>query len=388
MNYSFSTVLMTILAGNLLIVVMGKCVRSQKIMLSIGYKLVAVFLMLAVLRFLVPFETPFSRNVYFPKWLSAGIVLLRHPFFTFGIIKISISSIFGCVWLGGTVYYLYRYFKAKSNFRHYIIRYGQKMNNQEPYKAMMDEICGKGGNSLWVVKVPYYGTPMQYGTFRPYIVIPGTMDFSDEEVYCILRHEAAHYKRHDTLIKDAMCILQAVYWWNPLSRQMGLNTDLLLEMRVDKNLIEGSEASGEIYCRTLDRINEEIRGKSVMPGADAAIPVADVRSEDLERRQDMMRGERRRRGFLSYSLAAVALLVYIGSYCFTLEASYDFHWVDYDGAISSTDDCFCAVSKADGTYDIYLYGHFIENVDTLKLYAGISVMDEQEWAETESAEEK
>ncbi len=378
MNYSFSTVLMTILASNLLIAVIVICFRNQKIMLSIGYKLVAVLLTLTVLRFLFPFEVPFSRNIYFPKRLSAGVAFLRHAFFTFGVIHISIWALFGCVWFGGTVYFLYRHYKKKSDFRHYIIRYGHNMSDQEPYRKMMAEICGKRRNPLWVVRVPYYGAPMQYGTILPYIVIPSTMDFSEEEIYCILRHETAHYYRHDALLKDAMGILRAIYWWNPLSKHLESKTDLLLEMRVDEKLIAGDEAAREVYCKTLDRINEEIRGKSAMPGIDAAIPIADVKSEDLECRQSMMRREKRKKGTLFYSLAAVAFAIYIGSYCFTFEAYNTLPWCEDEGVQTAQDDCFYAIVKEDNTYDIYLNGHLVENIDTLEYYIGISIRDEQE----------
>ncbi|MCM1057015.1 MAG: M56 family metallopeptidase [Firmicutes bacterium] len=377
MNYSFSTMLMTVLASNLLIVMIVLCFRSRKILLSVGYKLIAVFLALTVLRFLFPFEVPFSRNIYFPGWLSKGVAYFRHPFLRFGMIRISACTILGCVWIGGTVYFIYKHFKDKASCRHYIIRYGENLTKREPYKRMMAEICGSRRNPLWVVKVPYYGAPMQYGTIRPYIVLPSTMNFSEEEIYYILRHETAHYYRHDALLKDAIGILRAIYWWNPLAGQMEKKTDLLLEMRVDEKLIAGDAVAREAYCRTLDRVNEEIRGKSAMPGIDAAIPVADVKSEDLERRQSMMRRNKEKRGPLFYGLAAFAVGIYIASYCFTLEA-YAFRPWDVAVSNSVADDCMYAVLREDGTYDVYLNGHFAENVDTLECYIGISVREELE----------
>lgn len=375
MNYSFSTVLMTILTSNLLIAVIVLCFRNRKIMLSIGYKLVAIFLMLTLLRFLFPFEIPFSKNVYFPEWLSFIVVLLRHYFFSFGIIRISMWTLFGCVWLGGTVYFIRRHYKRKESFRHYIIRYGENLSNQEPYKTMMAEICGKRRNPLWVVSVPYYGAPMQYGTFRPYIVIPSTMDFSEEEIYYILRHETAHYYRHDALLKDVVGFIRAVYWWNPLCRHLESKTDILLEMRVDEKLIRGDEAAREAYCRTLDRINEEIRGKASVPGSDAAISVADVKSEDLEYRQSMMRREKKKKGPLFYLLAASVLAVYISSYCFTLEANITMPWREEEFERDQEEHLY-AVLREDGAYDIYWDHYFVETVDTLDLYIGVAIRKE------------
>ncbi|MDE5590033.1 MAG: M56 family metallopeptidase [Acetatifactor sp.] len=374
MNYSFSTVLMTILTSNLLIAVIVLCFRNRKIMLSIGYKLVAVFLILTVLRFLFPFEVPFSRNIYFPQWLSFVVALLRYPFISFWIIRISAWTLFGFVWLAGTLYFFRRHYRRKELFRHFITRYGQKLNNLEPYRTMMAEICGKRRNPLWVVTAPYYGAPLQYGTIWPYIVIPSTMDFSDEEIYYILRHETAHYYRHDALLKDAVGFLRAIYWWNPLCSHLVSKTDILLEMRVDEKLIKGDEAAREAYCRTLDRINEEIRGKESVPGFDAAISVANVKSEDLEYRQSMMRREKKRKGPLFYFLAASVLALYICSYCFTLEAYITMPWHERELEAGKEEHLY-AVPLEDGTYDIYWDDHLTENVDTLDLHIGISIRE-------------
>lgn len=365
---------MTILTSNLLIAVIVLCFRNRKIMLSIGYKLVSVFLILTVLRFLFPFEVPFSRNIYFPQWLSFVVALSRHYYMAFGIIRISIWTLFGCVWLGGALYFFRRHYRRKESFRHYVVRYGQKLNDLEPYRTMMAEICGKRRNPFWVVTAPYYGAPMQYGTIWPYIVIPSTMDFSEEEIYYILRHETAHYYHHDALLKDAVGFLRAIYWWNPLCSHLESKTDILLEMRVDEKLIQGDEAAREAYCRTLDRINEEIRGKESMPGSDAAISVAKVKSEDLEYRQSMMRREKKRKGPLFYFLAASVLAVYICSYCFTLEAYIVMPWRVKENDADQEEHLY-AVPREDGTYDVYFDSLFVENVDTLDLYIGISIRE-------------
>lgn len=375
MNYSFSTVLMTILTSNLLIGVIVFCFRNRKVMLSVGYKLIALFLVLTLLRFVFPFEIPFARNIYFPKWLSLIVAFVRHPFISWRFIRISIWVLFGCVWIGGIYSVLKHHFRKKEAFRHFVIRYGVKLHEQEPYKSMLAEICGKRRNHLWVMHAPYYGPPLQYGILRPYIVIPDTMDFSEEEIYYILRHETAHYYHRDILLKEAVEFIRAVYWWNPACCHLVSKTDVVLEMRVDDQLVAGDEKEREAYCRVLERINEEIRGKMSMPGAETAISIPNFRSEDLEYRLSMLRREKKRKGPGFYLLAAAVIAVYILSYCFTMEAFTKFSWYD-EGIEVSQEEYFYAVAREDGTYDIYFDGEFLENVDTLKLYTGISVREE------------
>ena len=384
MIYSFSTVLMTVLTSNLLIAVIVLCFRDRKIMLSIGYKLVLLFLGLTIVRFLFPVELPFTRNMNFFGLLAEFVVALRHPYISWKFIEISIVVLLGVVWIWGTVRRLRDLHDRKEKFRHFVTRYGINVSNQEPYRSMMKEICGGRKNPLWVVIVPYYGTPMQYGTFQPYIVLPKTLVLSKEELYCVLRHETAHYYHRDALIKDIIAFLCAVYWWNPLCKILQNKADMLLEMRVDDRLICGDAEVREQYCSTLDEISAKLQGIPSIPGSVSAISMAAPLGEDLKYRQAMMRRKRKRsQSLLFCGMAGLVATLYIGSYCFILEpVSKSSSGVD--GTIA--DEKFYAVLREDGSYDIYVddfynmgnlcEGFFVENVDSLECYVGISIRSE------------
>lgn len=381
MNYSFSTVLMTILTSNLLIAVLVLCFRNRKIMLSVGYKLLALFLTLTAVRFLFPFEFPFARNIYFPEWLSTIVALIRHAFIPVGKIRLSVTNLLGIVWLGGTIYHIYRFHKRKANYRHYVVRYGTNKNRQEPYRSIMAKIGGKRRSSLWVVTAPFFGTPMQYGTLRPYIVLPSTLELTEEELYYVLRHETAHFYHHDAFIKDAISVIRAIYWWNPLGAILEKKSDVLLEMRVDDKLVSGDAATREAYCNVLNHISEKIQAgdETPVPGAGAAISMAAIKGEDLKYRQEMMRQGKRKKGALFYLLATLVIAVYIFSYCFTFEAFCTIDW-DKEGAdFSNNEDLLFAVPQEDGTYDIY-YNYdgeeiWLENVEDLEQHIGILLED-------------
>lgn len=376
MNYSFSTVLMTILTSNLLIAVLVLCFRNRKIMLSVGYKLLTLFLALTAIRFLFPFEFPFARNVYFPEWLSTIVALMRHAFISVGKIQISVTSLMGVVWLGGTIYHIYRFHKRKANYRHYVVRYGTNKNRQEPYRSIMAEIGGKRRSSLWVVTAPFFGAPMQYGTLRPYIVIPNTLELSEEELYYVLRHETAHFYHHDAFIKDAISVIRAIYWWNPLGAILEKKSDVLLEMRVDDKLVCGDAATREAYCNVLNRISEKIQAgeETPVPGVGAAISMAAITGEDLKFRQEMMRQGKKRKGVLFYLLATVVIAAYIFSYCFTFEAYATIVWGE--DSVNFSYDKLYAVPEEDGTYAVYYEGILMEKVDDLKQYIGIEIRKE------------
>lgn len=372
LNYSFSTVLMTILTSNLLIALIVGCFRNQKILLSAGYKVMLAFLVLTALRFLFPFELPFARNVYFPKWLSAAVTCVRHVFFTLGPIEVSVWLIFECVWAGGIVYYFRRFCRRKAELKRFLVRYGRNVSREEPYRTMMADICGGRRNPIWVVRAPFYGAPVQCGTIYPYIVLPSQLEISEKELYYVLRHETAHYYHHDALMKDIVSIIRVLYWWNPLCKYLEKQMDIALEMRVDNSLVKDSDAEREAYCDTLNHISRELGGESNLPGLESAISMARSKGEDLEYRYSMMRSGQNRKGALLGALSGVVAAAYVASYCFMLEADYM-----SSQAIACLDDPiqeYYAVLLEDGDYDIYVNGICVERTDDLEYYGSAVVL--------------
>jgi len=354
---------MTVLASNLLIAVIVLCFRDQKILLSVGYKLVIAFLVLTALRFLFPFELSFARSINYYGGLSAVVAFVRHVFISFGPVRISIWFLLECVWAGGTVYFLLRLYQRKKTFERYINRYGTRVNGREPYKSVLEKICGKRKNPIWVMEVPYFGTPVQYGTIRPYIVMPSSLTLTEQDLYYILRHETAHYYHHDSLFKDIIGIIRAIYWWNPFCRHLERQTDRLLEMRVDDKLVNGDAAIRDIYCETLNRVRRMLSEEEEAPGAAAGISLA---RDDLQYRFDMMYRDKKAGKRLFCTLAGLVAVVYLLSYCFIFEP----HHMSPGNAETLQyipGDCF-AILLEDGTYDVYVNGCFVENVENLELY--------------------
>jgi len=61
-------------------------------------------------------------------------------------------------------------------------------------------------------------SPVLFGVFRPRIILPEQMisKLSISDIRYIILHELCHYKRKDLFINYVMCLLQILYWFNPL----------------------------------------------------------------------------------------------------------------------------------------------------------------------------
>lgn len=364
-NYSFSTILMTFLASNLIIVLITMCFRHEKILLSVGYKVIAVFLALTLLRVLFPFELPFSRNLYLPTALSAIVVLIRHPFIKPGGFPISLWTVCEVVWIVGFFIKLRIWYKENGDIRRYRRRYGVDITNQEPYRSILAEVCGKRRNRFRVLRVPCLDSPRLMGCFRPTILLPEE-ELSREELYYTFRHETFHHYHHDILIKRGVKFLCTVYWWNPASKKLQEQLEQILEMRVDEAVTGRDQLAVRKYMSSIIHIMEILRlRKQALEETTASMMSGN--DTEMQRRFRMLcsQGEKSNRpAFLA--LIVVVIGIYLGSYMYTVEAHIDPKSITQDSAATSSD--FYAIYGENGVYDIYCGDFFIEYTDSLDYY--------------------
>lgn len=281
LNYSLTTVLMAVLTGNFIIVLTALCFRHKNILLSVGYRLFIAFLFLTVARFLFPFELPVARFIYLPNILSVLLTYFDSPFTRLFGISVSLWVIFQCVWLMGIIYRLFYYVREQLRISSQLTKYSTDVTKQEPYAALLAQICGGRRNPFQVLKVYGISTPSIYGIIKPRILIPSEMELSGTDLYYSLNHEASHYYHRDLWIQCGVSILCIIYWWNPacglLKKQMGM----LLEMRVDDSLVKKDPATTVAYLNTLVHIAEESIRLQTIP--DSALPESLLLSFTKER---------------------------------------------------------------------------------------------------------
>lgn len=368
MNFSFSTLLMAFLVSNILVIFIALCFRRQKILLSVGYKVLVVFLFLTVLRFMFPVELPVATNIKLPGFLSPVVTFLRHVFFSPLGIDISILSLFEVIWVIGSLYYLNLYIKECVETRGLVTGAIREATHEEPYASLLSEICGRRSKRFRVLISASVDTPCLYGIVRPYILIPEGMPLTREELYYVLHHEVTHHKYHDLLTKRVVRIMFIIYWWNPAYRMLRKQVELLLEMRIDGSLVKKDQDVAQEYMLTLFRVADLAIDNKYQPPAGNKVSMAGKGSSALSQRVEMMLRERKKaNALLVFALCVLIIMVYLGSYLFTFESLYALH-----GSVEGTfdiQDMIYAIQKDDGTYDIYVYDIFVENVESLDSYS-------------------
>lgn len=372
LHYSFSTVLMTVLTSNIIIVLIALCFQHKKILLSIGYKLLIVFLILTFARFLFPFELPFSRNVILPEFLSAIISYFLHAFYNQNDIRISLWTVFKFIWIVGILYKLGKYIYQYISTERHIIMWSIDVTEEEPYKTILSDICKKHKNRFRVLKVPGVTVPCLYGLFKPRILIPAEIELSKTDLYFTLRHEISHHYHRDLWVKRLVSFLGIIYWWNPACSKLRTQTDLLLEMRIDDSLVKGDPQAIKAYLRTLTHIVDSAVTISTLP-ASLLVSMAQKNPEVLVKRFEMMSHEKDRASIpLSILLCAVVLSLCLGSYLFTFENFYAVE-SNVDGTFDAKDGVY-VVPREDGKYDIYYGDSLLEVIDSMEFYSDVPII--------------
>lgn len=194
--------------------------------------LVLLTLVLISIRMFLPFDFPFVRTIDIYTILPDIYMFLYNPVITVKHLSLSPFDLFNIVWVIGSVICLLKTFYRYISTLNAIHKLNQ-VSDSRIYQ-IIDNILKyyKKPIHFSVVSSEAITSPMIFGIFKPYIVLPQT-PISDEDLYYILSHEIAHYYNYDLFIKLAMEVMHAIYWWNPLFYLIKKRLSKLLEINID-----------------------------------------------------------------------------------------------------------------------------------------------------------
>jgi hypothetical protein len=112
-------------------------------------------------------------------------------------------------------------------------------------------------------------SPLSYGLFKPVILLPSNLDFSNkEQINCILYHEYIHIKRFDVVWKFLFFIALSVHWFNPLIWIAFILMNRDIEISCDEEVVKyigGSKKSK--YAEMLIELTQKRRAPFLLLNA-------------------------------------------------------------------------------------------------------------------------
>lgn len=159
------------------------------------------------------------------------------------------------VWLIGVVlcvlYFTLAYIKFYRRFQTSIITKNDYVNSWLGEHRIVRPIRVKQSGRIT--------TPLTYGVLHPVILIPETIDWSDEkQLLYILSHEYIHIRRFDVVSKMILTAALCLHWFNPLVWVMYVLVNRDLEITCDETVVRSlGETSKSSYALTLLKLEEQ-----------------------------------------------------------------------------------------------------------------------------------
>lgn len=161
-------------------------------------------------------------------------------------------DIAAAVWLAGCLLFLTIHIFSCLHYKRQIRKKGVTAMDPVVIRLLLTlrkELQLKHGIS--VTRCADAGSPMIIGFIKPLLVLP-ELDYNQEELYFILKHELIHYKRHDIFVKLLFVAANALHWFNPMIYIMRKEAVIDMELACDEMVIQGTPyAAKKAYTETL-----------------------------------------------------------------------------------------------------------------------------------------
>ena len=360
---SATGLLSIIFFGSLLVYLVWRFLQKDEWLVYTGSRVIIWFLMIAMIRMVIPFELGFETSIY----LGWGLPALRDFLITplvFGEIAVSPGVILVTIWLIGAVICFSR------SMSPFLQLEGAVRKTAVPCpaeaKIALVGLCkkrSKGIAAFQLICSPLVKVPMMVGWRSPVIAILD-MELSIEEWSHVLRHEIAHYDNHDAWVKIFCEFVCAVYWWNPITSLLRSQLAKVLELHADEvvtQYMSDKETNDYMQCLVdVARISVD------SPLSNCALAFATAKEAPVKQRFQLLSmsnrqtKEARQRHLVPSMLVCAALL--IGAFSFILEPEYP---VPDTYFLLDSDNTYLVLNE-DGRYDAYMDGVYWGNVYSIR----------------------
>lgn len=239
------------------------------------------------------------------------------------------------LWLSGivifAVYEIIKYWRSAHSIKNFIFEKEEDLENNLTYYLIPDETYG----------------PCTIGFFRQRIVIPESFPLHPDFVM-VYKHEGAHLKNHDNLVKLLCLLVLCVHWMNPVAYLLLLLYIDTAEIVSDSAAVEGcSKEKRKDYAKllVLEASTSDIRPvvwKNNLSGHKKDKEGKDFKT--LKRRINYMMKEKRKGLLQRGIMVAVSALTIIAGAGTVL--AYE--------AMPSSDISF-EDTMSDGSFDVFVY---------------------------------
>ena len=379
--FSFVT---AVLLSSLLIVALYLSRKSVKTIRMLNFGYLACLYLFCLGRMFFSVELPFATVINAPSLMNpvhdfneANLPMMEGDFF--------VSNLLLLVWAVGSVFlfvqFLIRYHRGKRE-----IDRMPKQGNQV-LQELLDEL--QRGNKrripIQVLCCSGLSTPCGIGLLRRQILLP-SQEYTEEELFHILRHELQHFQTHDLLVKWMIRVFQCLFWWNPLVYLLGKDMDQVLEIKCDLSVVKNySRQETLAYMRTIkNQLKRAMEMQETVPIGSASL-IGNFAMSNVEERFSYIVASLKpteRKELPKPVFAALFVALIIASYSFVLQSNYEVPELDENGEKIQyrQEDEIKLLHKKDGSYQEICQDELVKVPNYIAeemIEQGVSVIEEE-----------
>lgn len=379
--FSFVT---AVLLSSLLIVVLYLSRKSVKTIRMLNFGYLACLYLFCLGRMFFSVELPFAAVIRAPSLMNplhdvneGNLPMMEGTFL--------VSDLLLLVWAVGSILlfaqFLIRYHRGKRDIDRL-----PKQENQV-LQEILDELQRRNKRRIPIQVLCCSGlsTPCGIGLLRRQILLP-SQEYTEEELFHILRHELQHFQTHDLLVKWMIRVFQCLFWWNPLVYLLGKDMDQVLEIKCDLSVVKNySRQETLAYMRTIkNQLEQAIHTEKIVPVASASLvgnfAMSNVEERFLYLAESLKPNQRKELSKPAFAVLFVALIM--ASYSFVLQSSYEAPELDENGEKIQymQEDEIKLLHKKDGSYQEICQDELVKVPNYIAeemIEQGVSVIEEE-----------
>ena len=326
MEFSFFSVLMSLIFSSLYIVAIAFLRKRDKFIISFNVLPLMFLIVLTILRVLINVELKYARSVNSYIILPNLVDLLRKPLHL-GL-DINLAELILFIWIAGASLvfakslYSYRGFKKQ-------LKGFSKLSLKED-RVRLEELKASLGlkKNISIYRSEEIKVPIVVGIVENTIYLP-KIYIEDKDLDNILLHELNHVVSRDNLKKILILLLKIIFWWNPFIYLFNDNIDHIMEIQCDlRTTLAMEKSSRQDYLASILSIIKATKNKPGRQTVYSNLQVSSLYSsegEKLKQRFNIVLNYKknpkvRNRKKAVFYISATA--IFILSYVFTLKPVY------------------------------------------------------------------
>ena len=347
MTVSALSVIMSVVCSSVILVSAGFLVSHAK---KIRWGLVLLIILLGFIRLSLPIDFMYAkviRSWYLYPYVQQLVSKKR----LFGL---TLGQILGIIWISGSTYMFYGFFKRIRDLG-WIVAHSVPVIDGDHlhaiYQKAVDEIGYHGKARIAVTK--NFSTAVSAGIRSPKILIPkGMLDYPEEELLGVIKHELTHYLRRDVGKQWALYATQCIFWWNPAVHYLKRCVVEMLELECDEHVCRGMDEEERLaYLEAMEKVLKS------MPKKELELGMGYVKNHSvkfMERRfREVLEPVQRYSMKVTLCWAIVCIILFFASYAFILQPVVlpkDMEQLDEEMFIAPTGASEFLLRVSDDTY--------------------------------------